>query len=286
MIRWTHGDYVRLGRAVAEFNREIAKNTTVQNQQYLPEKVIYKELKNRIQTREGLNAYIQGLKRIKLPGGFNLEKLENGEIITTYEKKELDRGISQATASIQKQIADMEEKKKQNLGLQQLTGALKSQKQKELEARIRDYQKLYKLEGKDFRRRAKELGINQTELQYRRAYVFRKNYMQVMREKYSSMENFWIFEKWANRHKNPVNFYESLPEGQYYPDDLTYQSDSNFSEDDFNAFLEVLGMDVEAENQAKEIRDQARAEREARKERDKEWELSKLKKQKSNFKLK
>ena len=180
----------------------------------------------------------------------------------------------------------MEEKKKQNLGLQQLTGALKSQKQKELEARIRDYQKLYKLKGKDFRRRAKELGINQTELQYRRAYVFRKNYMQVMKEKYSSMENFWIFEKWANRHKNPVNFYESLPEGQYYPDDLTYQSDTTFSEDDFNAFLEVLGMDVESEKQAKEIRDEARAKRDARKERDKEWELSKLKEQKSNFKLK
>ena len=35
MIKWTHGDYVRLGRAVAEFNREIAKNTKVQNQQYL-----------------------------------------------------------------------------------------------------------------------------------------------------------------------------------------------------------------------------------------------------------
>lgn len=69
-IRWKRGDYIRLGKAVSEFNKEINKNRSVLNELYLPEKVNYKELRDSIQTREGLNAYINSLKRIKLPRSF------------------------------------------------------------------------------------------------------------------------------------------------------------------------------------------------------------------------
>ena len=119
--------------------------------------------------------------------------------------------------------------------------------QKELEAKIRDYKKLYSLTGREFKRRAKELGIPQTELQYRRAYVFRKNYMDVMREKYSHFKNYDKFKKWAYKHKNPINFYKALPEEEYYPNDLTYQSEVTSSEEDFNGFLETLGIPIERE---------------------------------------
>jgi hypothetical protein len=64
MIRWTKGDYIKLGKAVANFNRQVAQNENQINKQYLPKLVNYKELRDRIQTREGLNAYIQSLKRI------------------------------------------------------------------------------------------------------------------------------------------------------------------------------------------------------------------------------
>ena len=255
MIRWQRGDYIRLGKAVAEFNRQIAANMTLTNKQYLPETINYKELRDRIQTREGLNAYIEGLKRIKLPGAFNLERLEGGEIITKYQKGELERGISSATRALTKEVNMLEQEKKQSLGIDvdiKLPEAFKTPKQKELEALIRDYKKLYKLKGKDFRKRAAQLGINQTELNYRRAYVFRENYMKVMREHYSSYENYDLFKRWANQHKNPVNFYESLPEDRFSPDDLSYQSETYFSEDDFNAFLETLGINVEEETRRKE----------------------------------
>ena len=121
----------------------------------------------------------------------------------------------------------------------------KSQKQKELERKLKDYKKLYKLTGKDFKRRARELGINQTELQYRRSYIFRQNYMKVMREKYSEFENFDKFEKWARKHKNPIRFYKALPDGEFYPDDLQYQSDVVFTQENFNSFLESLGIQIE-----------------------------------------
>lgn len=256
-IRWKQGDYIRLGRAVAEFNREIEKNEAVADRfgflgtkDYLPDKVNYKDLRDRIQTRQGLNAYINSLKRIKLPFAFNVEQLENGELITTYEKRELERSRASYIKDINKQIGKLEAQTKVNLGIDadiDLPNAFKSIKQKQLEAKLRDYKKLYSLSGKDFKRRARELGINVTELKYKRAYIFRQNYMKVMREKYSNYENFQSFLNWANKHRNPIDFYESLPDTEFYPDDLTYQSDNTFSEEDFNGFLGSLGIDYENE---------------------------------------
>ena len=69
--------------------------------------------------------------------------------------------------------------------------------------------------------------------------------MDVMREKYSNYENYDKFRKWANKHKNPIDFYNALPEDEFYPNDLTYQSDVTFSQEDFNGFLETLGIEVE-----------------------------------------
>lgn len=248
MIRWRRGDYIRLGRAVSEFNKEIDKNLNKVDSLILPEKIEYSELRDMIQTRQGLNAYIDSLKRIKLPGSFDVISLENGEQITKYAKRELDLGKKSATSVLSNQIKALENQTKLELGIESditLPNAFKSQKQKELERRLIDYKRLYSLTGKDFKRRAKELGINQNELKYRRAYVFRENYMKVMREKYSDFENFDKFEAWARRHKNPVSFYEALPEGEFYPDDLQYQSDVVFSQENFNSFLENFGIKIE-----------------------------------------
>lgn len=248
MIRWKRGDFIRLGRAVSEFNKEIEKNKEVVDELILPEEINYKELRDRIQTRQGLNAYINSLKRIKLPGSFDVVELENGEQITKYAKGEIERGRKSATTVLSNQIKELETKTKIELGIEadiDLPNAFKSQKQKSLEAKLRDYKKLYKLTGKDFKRRAKELGINQNELKYRRAYIFRENYMKVMREKYKDFENFNKFESWARKHKNPISFYEALPDGEFYPDDLQYQSDVVFSQENFNSFLENFGIKIE-----------------------------------------
>lgn len=243
-IRWRQGDYIRLGRAVADFNREIAKNETEINKLHLPDKIDYKTLRDNIQTRQGLNAYINSLKRIKLSGAFDLETLEGGEVITTYQRRELDIGKSQAIREASKEIAKLEAQTKINYGIDDdinLPNAFKTQKQKELEAKVKDWRKLYKLTGKDFKRRTRELGINVTELKYRRAYVFRENYIKVMQEKYGHLDSYKYWLKWARKHRSPLDFYESLPDNEYYPDDLQYQSDNVFNEADFVGFIERLG---------------------------------------------
>lgn len=110
---------------------------------------------------------------------------------------------------------------------------------------MKDYKKLYKLEGRAFKKRAKELGVYYKETEYKHAFIFRQNYMKVMRDKYSKYKNFNKFESWARKHKNPIGFYKALPDDEYYPNDLTYQSDNTMKQEDFNAFLEILGIDIE-----------------------------------------
>ena len=152
MIRWKRGDYIKLGRAVSEFNKEIEKNKEIVDQVILLEKVEYKDLRDRIQTREGLNAYIDSLKRIKLPGGFDIVELENGEQITRYQKRELDSGRKSVMDSLSNQIAELEQQTKVNYKLdvkEKLSPAYKSQQQKDLELKLQDYKNLYKLKGCD-----------------------------------------------------------------------------------------------------------------------------------------
>ena len=245
-IRWQKGDYIRLGKAVSQFNQEIAKNRNISNALYLPEEVNYKELKDSIQTRAGLNSYIEGLKRIKLPGAFVPTQLEGGEVITTYEKREFDRAKAQTIKSIQNEVNKIESQTKVNLQIDadiKLPNVFKSQEQKQLEARIRDYKKLYSLTGRDFKRFARELKIPYNETKYRRAFIFRQNYINEFK-KYSNFKNYKKWQQWAYKHRNPINFYDSLPDNEYYPDDLHYQSDQTMSEQKFDAFLESLGIDL------------------------------------------
>lgn len=93
-IRWSKGDYIKLGKAVADFNRQVAANATEENRLYLPKQIDYQALKNDIKTRQGLNAYIQKLKRINMGDSFALETLEGGETITRYQRRELQRALA------------------------------------------------------------------------------------------------------------------------------------------------------------------------------------------------
>lgn len=249
-IRWRKGDYIRLGKAVAEFNRQIAANATEENKLYLPKQIDYQALKNDIKTRQGLNAYIQQLKRINLGDSFALEKLEGGETVTRYQRREIQRALSQLVPELESKIQSEQAKTLIRYGrtpTEELPDPFKSYQQKQLEARLKDYKELFTLSGEKFKRRADQLMINQTEKKYRQAYQFRKNYMKEM-QKYRNMRDYWIFKKYyADKHKDPVRFYEDLPEDEtYFLDDLYYQSDIVYTDEQFTSFVEtILGVSID-----------------------------------------
>lgn len=249
-IRWSKGDYIRLGKAVADFNRQIAANTTEANKLYLPKQIDYQALRNDIKTRQGLNAYIQQLKRINLGDSFDLETLEGGQTVTRYQRREIQRALSQIVPELESKIQNEQAKTLVRYGrkpTEDLPDPFKSYQQKQLEARLKDYNELFTLSGEKFKRRAEKLMINQTEKKYRQAYQFRKNYMKVM-QKYRNMRDYWIFKKYyADKHKDPVRFYEDLPEDDtYFPDDLYYQSDNVYTDEQFTSFVEtILGVSID-----------------------------------------
>lgn len=249
-LRWSKGDYIRLGKAVADFNRQIAANTTEANKLYLPKQIDYKALRDEIKTRQGLNAYIQQLKRINLGDSFALEKLEGGETVTRYQRREIQRALNQVIPQLEADIASVQAKTLIRNGLSsnfELPEAFKDYQQKQLEARLKDYKELFTLSGEKFKRRAEQLMINQTEKKYRKSYQFRKNYMREM-QKYRNFRDYWIFKKYyADRHKDPVRFYDDLPDDDtYFPNDLYRQSEDTFTEEEFTRFVEtILGVSID-----------------------------------------
>lgn len=250
-IRWSKGDYIRLGKAVADFNRQVTQNTTEANKLYLPKLVDYNALKNEIKTRQGLNAYIQQLKRINLEGSLELEQLEGGVVLSRYQRRELQRSLATVIPKLEADIAKVEAQTLASYGYSKgtkLPDMLKGVPQKQLEARLKDYKDLFTLSGEKFRNLASKLMVNQTEKKYRQAYLFRQRYMKEMREKYSNFRDYWIFKKYyADKHKDPVRFYDDLPEDDTYcPNDLYFQSDKTFTEEAFTSFVEtILGVSVD-----------------------------------------
>lgn len=63
-IKWKKGDYIRLGQAVAQFNKTKMQIGKLDKdlQKFLPETQDYKILKSQIKTRNELNRVIKSLR--------------------------------------------------------------------------------------------------------------------------------------------------------------------------------------------------------------------------------
>ena len=69
-IRWKRGDYVRLGRAVADFNRKV-EAAEVEGSDLIPLMKNYEALKDQIVSRKELNRIV----KYKNTGGYYHEKI-------------------------------------------------------------------------------------------------------------------------------------------------------------------------------------------------------------------
>ena len=87
-IRWKQGDYVKLGKAVAEFNKKINKLNAEENKLYLPDTIEYKEAKENITTRKELKRYLKSLKRLPRGGAGELYTTQAGEDLKKRERRE------------------------------------------------------------------------------------------------------------------------------------------------------------------------------------------------------
>ena len=121
-----------------------------------------------------------------------------------------------------------------------------SQRKRELEAQIKNLQEIETTKGYDFfLTKQRILNQGRSDYKMKQAINYRNNYIQEMK-KYRNYENYELLEKKMNSLTNPLSFFEFMSANEL-TQDLTYQSDEVLSQEQFNMFLNDLGIETEDE---------------------------------------
>lgn len=238
-INWKKGDYISLGRAVSQFNKKIKSLEGLKDKSYLPNEIVYKDIKETILSRNELKRVINSLRRFQKEGAENLYITQAGQKMTEWERNELGILKRSATRKIQSEIEQLNEPIYSGISRVQMG----SFKEKQLRATLENLQKLELLRGYDFKLlKERLLNIGSSDYDLKKAIVYKENYLKEL-EKYKSFEN---YDKLIDKIKNlsPKRFYEFMKKTEFTKD-LTYVSDTYFSQNEFNYFLEDLGIEID-----------------------------------------
>lgn len=239
-IRWKQGDYVKLGKAVAEFNKKINKLNAEENKLYLPDTIEYKEAKENITTRKELNRLVNSLRRFQREGAEELYTTQAGEDITKWERRELGIQSRIAQTRLQRELKALNEPLESGFSRAQMG----STRVREIEAQLRNLKQIETKSGYEFRalkRRIQRVGTSDYSM--RKAITYQENYIKEM-EKYSHFDNYDKLMAKLKSFKNPISFYEFVSKTELTAD-LTYQSDEYYTQEYFNRFIEDLGIEIE-----------------------------------------
>ena len=238
-IRWKRGDYIRLGRAVSEFNRKINKLQTEENKLYLPDTISYQNLKENITTRQELNRMVNSLRRFQREDATELYTTQAGEQITKWERRELGIQTGIAKRRLNRELSELNEPMETGYSRVQM-GSMRAN---QIKAQIRKLNKLENVSGSEFKNLKKSIKIQGTsDFSMKRAITYRENYIREMK-KYSGFENYDKLMNKLNSIKNPTDFYDFVSKNEITKD-LTYQSDQYYAEQEFNLFIEDLGIEI------------------------------------------
>lgn len=239
-IIWKKQDYMQLGRAVANFNRKRNKILNEENKLYLPAEISYQDLKANILTRAELNRQMNSLKRFMKKGAESLYTTKSGEILTKWEKQELDIEKRIATKRLKKELAPYNIKDESGF----TRAEMGSTQARNLVAQIRNLRKIETAKGSEFSRLKSRLhNIGRADYSTKRGITYRENYIEEMK-KYSHFDNYEKLEKFFETYKDPDTFFEKMSVN-INVQDLTYQSDMYLSQQAFNGFLQDLGIEID-----------------------------------------
>lgn len=236
-IKWNRKDIARLSSAISNFNKNIDKLRTAENEAFMPSKLDYKTAKNEIFTRSELNRMINSLNRFKKENAGDLYTTQAGETLTKWERDELGLQSRIMQQRITKRIKEYTAE--HGLSVNQMgderLDALKSQ--------LENLKQIESKKGADFNRlrmRLSEQG--RSDIDYYRALIYRKNY-ETMLEGYQNFKHFKEFKAKLDSIKNPIKFYEFLDQNEL-ASDIKYMYDiggvgvSKMSDEDkFNNIL-------------------------------------------------
>lgn len=214
-INWKQGDYIRLGQAVAQFNRKINQIKTEENKLYLPEEVEYTKLKQNIITRNELNRIINSLRRFNTEGAEDLYETDSGEMLTKWERKELGIQKQIITTRINKEIQKLNEPISGGYSRAQMG----SQELQQLLAQKRNLEKLETVTGQEFERLKNRIrNLGSSDYNMRKAITYRKNVIEQLEELKNGYSEFQEIYDLLDKIKNPVKFYETMQKSRVLED--------------------------------------------------------------------
>lgn len=242
-INWKQGDFVRLGRAVAQFNKKVNELNREEKKLYLPETINYKEAKENITTRKELNRLINSLRRFQKEGAEDLYTTQAGEQISKWERRELGIQSRIAQTRLKAELKTLNEPTENGFSRVQM-GSLRA---REIEAQIKNLKQIETKVGYEFnmlKRRIASLGASDYTM--KKAIVFRENYINEMK-KYSHFDNYDKLMNKLNSIKNPISFFNFVSQNEL-TGDLTYQSDETYTQEAFNSFVQDFGIEIDEDS--------------------------------------
>lgn len=246
-INWKRGDYVSLGRTVANFNKKIQELQTEENKLKLPEVKTYNEVKNKIHTRQELKRVLNSMRRFLREGAEDVYTLPTGQEVTKWEHNENVINTRVATRYINAQIRKLEmpidkgDYSRAEMGsieLRQWTATLHSIRKLELK------------QGYEYNRTKLRLeDLSKADYEFIKSIIFRENFMKAL-ESAENMEGYDLLMKKLNRYKNPVSFYKLIKKSNVFMDIFLYYKEGsgivyggfNSEQERFNEGLEELGI--------------------------------------------
>lgn len=242
-INWRQGDFIRLGQAVARFNKKINELQAEENKLYLPETISYTEAKENITTRRELNRLINSLRRFQREGAEDLYTTQSGEEITKWERRELGIQSRIAQTRLQNELKTLNEPTESGFSRAQM-GSIRV---REINAQIKNLKNIESAVGYEFNRLRDRLSrMGTSDYTMKKAIVFRENYLKEM-EKYSHFDNYEKLMKKLRSFTNPISFFNFVSQNEL-TGDLTYQSDETFSQQAFNSFVQDFGIEIDEDS--------------------------------------
>lgn len=200
-IRWKQSDYLKLGKAVADFNRKIKKLETEENKNYFPEIQNYNELKGTIETRAELNRQIKNMRKFLKEGAEELYITEAGEEITKWENQLLKQEKRTIEKRLNKELESLNEPTESGYSKAQMGFS----RINEIENSLKGLQKLEKATGESFNRLKGRLHFQgRSDYLTKKQRVFRENYMEMLK-------NFKNYE-WYKEYKQKLESFSSNKE--------------------------------------------------------------------------
>lgn len=209
-ISWKQGDFIRLGRAVSDFNKKINELNAEERKLYLPETINYREAKENITTRSELNRLINSLRRFQRQGAEDLYITQSGERITKWERRELGIQSRIAQTRLQKELNSLNTPTESGFSRAQMG----SSRVRELTNQIKNLKNIETYSGFDFKRlKNRIMNLGTSDYTMKKAIVFRENYLNEMK-KYSHFDNYDLLMKKLESITNPVSFFDFVSKNE------------------------------------------------------------------------